>query len=311
MVSDVLGRRGTRRNRVRRSGSYAARRGRWMPRLLARLRNGDEEAFVTLVGRYQQPMLRLARSFAPSQAVAEEAVQDTWLGLVRGIERFEGRSSFKTWLFPILVNRARSAGTREPPSAPTETLHAVDPSRFDAQGQWADPLGRWMEESDERLDAAALLPIIRTALDDLPPRQRQVVLLRDVEGLSHDEACSVLGISAGNQRLLLHRGRSRLRELLEAEMGKGRLMLSLRRRDIVCQQAVELITDYLEGALSRRDRRRLEAHLRSCPNCATYLEQIKMTIELTGSIEPDDLTPEARVDLTELYRRWRSESSSG
>jgi anti-sigma factor RsiW len=88
-------------------------------------------------------------------------------------------------------------------------------------------------------------------------------------------------------------------------------MLLLRRRDLVCQQAVELITDYLEGALSRRERRRLEAHLRSCPNCATYLEQIKMTIELTGSIEPDDLTPEARVDLTELYRRWRSESSSG
>jgi anti-sigma factor RsiW len=84
-------------------------------------------------------------------------------------------------------------------------------------------------------------------------------------------------------------------------------MLSLRRKDIVCQQAVELVTDYLEGTLSRRDRRRFEAHLQACPNCSTYLEQIKETIELTGQVEPDDLTPQARADLTELYRRWRSE----
>ena len=84
-------------------------------------------------------------------------------------------------------------------------------------------------------------------------------------------------------------------------------MLSLRRNDIVCRQAVELVTDYLEGALSRRDRRRFEAHIRACPNCAAYLEQIKITIELTGSIEPDDLTPDMRADFTELYRRWRSD----
>jgi len=189
--------------------------------MVTRLRTGDEEAFVTLVSRYQQPMLRLARSFVPSQAVAEEAVQDTWLGLVRGIERFEGRSSFKTWLFRILVNRARSAGTKEHPAAPTEALHAVDPSRFNAEGQWADPVDRWVEESERRLDAATWSPILKAALDDLPPRQRQVVLLRDVEGLSHDEACAVLGISVGNQRVLLHRGRSQLRGILEAKMGKG------------------------------------------------------------------------------------------
>jgi anti-sigma factor RsiW len=84
-------------------------------------------------------------------------------------------------------------------------------------------------------------------------------------------------------------------------------VLSLRRRDIVCQQAVELVTDYLDGALSRRDRRRFENHLRACPNCSAYLEQIKITIELTGSIQPEDLTPQARTDIVELYRRWRSE----
>ena len=189
--------------------------------LLSRVRTGDEEAFVMLVARYQQPMLRLACSLVSNQAVAEEAVQDTWLGVVRGIEQFEGRSSFKTWLFRILVNRARSAGAHEPSDPSIETFRAVDPARFDAQGQWADPLDRWTEDSEDRLDAATWVPILRAALDALPPRQRQVVVLRDVEGLSHDEACAVLGISAGNQRILLHRGRSRLREILGAEMEKS------------------------------------------------------------------------------------------
>jgi len=189
--------------------------------LLSRVRTGDEEAFVMLVARYQQPMLRLACSMVSNEAVAEEAVQDTWLGVVRGIEQFEGRSSFKTWLFRILVNRARSAGAHEPADPSIETLKAVDPTRFDAQGQWADPLDRWTEESEDRLDAANWVPILKAALDELPPRQRQVVMLRDVEGLSNDEACAVLGISIGNQRILLHRGRSRLREILDAEMEKS------------------------------------------------------------------------------------------
>ena len=187
---------------------------------LNRLRSGDEEAFVMLVARYQQSMLRLARSMVSSEAVAEEIVQDTWLGVLRGIDRFEGRSSFKTWLFGILVNRARSAGSKERPNAPLESLHAVDPSRFDSHGQWADPLERWAEDSEHRLDAATLAPMLNSGLDDLPPRQREVLILRDVEGLSNDEACSALGISSGNQRILLHRGRSRLREFLEAKMDK-------------------------------------------------------------------------------------------
>jgi RNA polymerase sigma-70 factor, ECF subfamily len=189
--------------------------------LLSRVRTGDEEAFVTLVARYQQPMFRLACSMVPSQQVAEEAVQDTWLGVVRGIERFEGRSSFKTWIFRILVNRVHSAGSREPNDPSIETIRAVDPARFDAHGQWADPVEHWTEASEERLDAATWLPILKSALDKLPPRQRQVVLLRDAEGLSNDEACAVLGISVGNQRILLHRGRTRLREILDTEIEKS------------------------------------------------------------------------------------------
>jgi RNA polymerase sigma-70 factor, ECF subfamily len=188
--------------------------------LIDRLRDGDEAAFVTLVDRYHEPMVRLARSMVSSQAVAEEAVQDAWLGVVRGIERFEGRSSIKTWLFRILVNRARSAGAREERNAPLDAEHAVDPARFDAGGQWAEPVERWRQEFDDRLESAVWAPILRSALEQLPARQRTVVVLRDVEGLSSDEVCSVLGISGGNQRILLHRGRSRMREMLDSEMRK-------------------------------------------------------------------------------------------
>ncbi len=187
--------------------------------LLARLRAGDEVAFVALVNRYNTSLLRLARSYVPSDAVAEEAVQETWMGVVRGVDRFEGRSSFKTWLFRILINRARTAGVREPRSYSfDEGEPAVDPDRFDATGAWAQPVVPWESDVDDRLVAATWGTILGHALDDLPPRQREIVVLRDVEGLASEDVCSVLGISEGNQRVLLHRGRSRMRSMLEAEL---------------------------------------------------------------------------------------------
>jgi RNA polymerase sigma-70 factor (ECF subfamily) len=188
---------------------------------LERLRAGDETAFVHLVDRYQQPMLRFAHSLVSNRAVAEEAVQDTWMGVVRGLERFEGRSSFKTWLFRILANRARSAGVGEYRHVPVEPGRAVDSAFFDHAGAWRTPVQSWGDEADERLDAVKLAPFLRAALDGLPERQRQVVLLRDVEGLSSDDVCDVLEISAGNQRILLHRGRNRLREALLPAMGEN------------------------------------------------------------------------------------------
>ncbi len=187
--------------------------------LLTRLRDGDETAFVNLVGRYQGSLLRVARTFVPNDAVAEEVVQDTWMGVVRGVDRFEGRSSFKTWLFRILVNRARTSGVREhrhvsiDPSEP-----AVSPDRFDGTGAWSEPVTPWEADADDRLVAAAWGPVLREAIDALPERQRDVVLLRDVEGLPSEDVCDVLGISDGNQRVLLHRGRSRLRSALESEL---------------------------------------------------------------------------------------------
>ncbi len=191
--------------------------------LLLRLRSGDERAFVALVECYQEQMLRLATSFVPSRAVAEEVVQDTWLALLRGLDTFEGRSSLKTWLFSILVNQARTTGTRENRSVPiADPEPAVDPARFDVSGHWAEPPEHWIEAVEGRLAAGKLADRVRELMDELPARQREVVILRDVEEMSSEEVCSVLAISDGNQRVLLHRGRSRLRQLFEDEFRGAR-----------------------------------------------------------------------------------------
>jgi len=190
--------------------------------MLGRLRAGDEQAFVALVERYNGSMLRLASSFVPSRAVAEEVVQETWLALLRGLVAFEGRSSLKTWLFSILVNRARSAGVRESRSVPVaDAGPVVDASRFGPSGAWSVPPEHWIEEAESRVDAAKLAGLLRPAIDGLPARQREVVLLRDVEGLTSAEVCTVLSISEANQRVLLHRGRGKLRQVLETELGGG------------------------------------------------------------------------------------------
>ncbi len=188
--------------------------------MLERLRAGDEAAFMTLVGRYHDPMLRLARTFVHSHAVAEEVVQDTWLGVLRGIDRFEGRSSLRTWMLTILVNRARTTGVREARSVASEdTAAAVDASRFDASGAWSSPPDRWTDEVEERVGAVALRGEILAALTQMPERQRAVVMLRDVDGLRSDEVCQVLALTPANERVLLHRGRSRLRQALESRIG--------------------------------------------------------------------------------------------
>ncbi len=184
--------------------------------LVARMRAGDEEAFVSLVARHHASMLRLANSFVSSRAVAEEVVQDTWMGVLRGIDGFAGRSSFKTWLLRILVNRARTTGMRERRSvAIGDAAPAVDASRFDASGAWSSPPQHWVEDSDDRLLAQSLAQRIEQGLAQLPERQREVVTMRDVDGLSSREVCEVLDISEANQRVLLHRGRSHLRQALE------------------------------------------------------------------------------------------------
>ena len=153
---------------------------------------------------------------------AEDAVQDTMMRAWREHERFEGRSSLRTWLLTILVNRARTAGVRESRSvAIGDAAPAVDRARFDATGAWASPPEHWVEDAENRLSAAALATLIRGALTDMPERQRAVITLHDVDGLRSDEVCEILALTPANQRVLLHRGRSHLRQALESALGEN------------------------------------------------------------------------------------------
>ena len=184
--------------------------------LVARLQAGDESAFVELVRTYQPRLQRLAESVVSSRSVAEEVVQDTWLAVVRGVERFEGRSTFKTWLFHILLNRARSAVGREHRAPPLSSEDVSE--RFDANGAWATPPVPWAEQAEDRLVAQHLAERVRELLPELPAAQREVLLLRDIEGVSAPDVCELLGVSDGNQRVLLHRARVHLRQKLDLEM---------------------------------------------------------------------------------------------
>jgi RNA polymerase sigma-70 factor (ECF subfamily) len=196
--------------------------------LLRRLRTGDECAFIALVERYQSLMLRVARTYVRTPSVAEEVVQETWVGVLDGLDRFEGRSTLKTWLFRILTNRAKTRGERESRCTPfscmaggDEDEDAVDVDRFLPgdhgrwPGQWAAAPSDWERVPDERLLGRETIDCIRVAVDDLPARQREVIVLRDIEGWSAEEVCDALDVSEVNQRVLLHRARSKVRAALE------------------------------------------------------------------------------------------------
>lgn len=190
--------------------------------LVKRLQSGEHEAFQILVEQFHPSMVRLARTYAASDAVAQEVAQDTWLAVLEGIGRFEGRSSFTTWMFRILVNRAKSAGERERRVLSIDVDEpAVDPSRFDGKGCWSDPPVPWTERIDDRLAAASTVELIREAIGALPMQQRQVVLLQDVEQIEATAVCEILSIEDGHRRVLLHRGRSRVRQIVEAQLARS------------------------------------------------------------------------------------------
>jgi len=196
--------------------------------IIAALKRGDERAFVQLVERHQSLMLRVARRYVRSGAVAEEVVQETWLGVLNGIERFEGRASLKTWIFRILTNRALTRAEREGRMVPFSSIGdddddgpAVDPDRFRPAGDrwpggWKSFPPSWDTLPEERLLARETLSFVGEAIAELPERQHLVIVLRDVEGWSAEEVCQSLEISEANQRVLLHRARSKVRRCLES-----------------------------------------------------------------------------------------------
>jgi RNA polymerase sigma-70 factor (ECF subfamily) len=199
-------------------------------RLVAALRSGDESAFTELVREHGPAMLRVARLFTPSRAVADEVVQEAWLGVLKGIDRFEARSSLKTWIFRILTNTAKTRAVREGRNVPFSALGgegeggAVDPDRFlgpDSRfpGHWASPPQRWEAAPERSLLARESLGVIEREIAKLPPAQALVITMRDVEGFGSDEVCNALDITETNQRVLLHRARARVRRALEEYLG--------------------------------------------------------------------------------------------
>ena len=200
--------------------------------LVSALRARDETAFEHLLNGWSRSMLRLARSFVSTDASAEEVVQDTWLAVLQGIDGFQGRSTLRTWVYRILVNTAKKRGVRESRIVPWASLQpraedigpSVDPAAFrgasdDYPGHWRSGPTPWQSVEPMRSTESTVLTYevraqLTTALSSLPERQRVVVTLRDVIGHTSDEVCEMLDVSAGNQRVLLHRGRARLREML-------------------------------------------------------------------------------------------------
>jgi RNA polymerase sigma-70 factor (ECF subfamily) len=197
--------------------------------VLAALRAGDESAFTALVEMYHTSMVRLAAGYVPSYAVAEEVAQEAWLGVLQGLDRFEGRSSLKTWIFRILTNIAKTRGARENRSQAFSSVFddlpddepSVDPDRFAREGHWLLAPSGWGDSPEQKLEGAECQELIRQTIEALPANQREVIRLRDVLGFTSEEVCNTLEVSETNQRVLLHRARSRVRKALEEYFDGG------------------------------------------------------------------------------------------
>lgn len=201
--------------------------------LIAAVRRGDDATFAAVLDAWSAPMLRLARSFVSTRASAEEVVQETWLAVLKGVDAFEGRSAFKTWVFRILVNTAKKRGVAERRSVPWTSIlppdedhgPTVDPARFQGTGggypgHWREAPAAWASPEDTAL-VLEIREVITTVLDELPARQRAVLSLRDVGDYTAEEVCAMLRISAANQRVLLHRARAAVRERLAVYLATG------------------------------------------------------------------------------------------
>jgi len=223
--------------------------------LVERLRNRDEASFLELVHRHHGALVRLAQSFVNNRAIAEEVAQDTWVAVLQGIDRFEGGSSLKTWIFQILINRAKTRGVREARSVPFSALSglnseggcsSVDPTRFlpsddsEHPGGWASQPQQWDMTPEQLLLSQECRIFIEQAIASLPELQKEVITLRDVQGWDNEEVCAVLGISEANCRVLLHRARVRMRQALESYLGKpdfakaNRMSAAANREQVAC-----------------------------------------------------------------------------
>lgn len=338
--------------------------------LVALLRAGDEGAFIRLVDQYDGALRRVARTYV-GDAVADEVVQETWVAILRALDRFEARSSIRTWMVAIMRNIAITHARRErrqiPLSAFTEAVGrsepAVPPDRFQGPegrfpGGWVSFPERWDEQPERRLLASEGVEVARRAIASLPRTQQVVVALRDLDGWSSEEVADALGITVANQRVLLHRGRSKVRAMLEQAVDdachpdravegvsgvhpghplleryydsptdraaldahvigcpscRGWLIeISERLGRLTCIEFVELVTDFLEDAVTAPARAGIDEHLRLCEGCRNYLDEMRTTVATIGAIGPGEpVTPsaETRAGLVAVFRLWQPEDA--
>lgn len=285
------------------------------------LKTRDPHAVRRLVEAWTPAMLRIARLHVASPAAAEDAVQESWVIVLTAIERFEGRSSLRTYVLGIVVNVARRTGLAERRAIPFSSAWrdersddrgpAVPPERFDRVGGWIYPPQAWAASPDSVLSAVELRRAVESALDELPLRQRAVMTARDVLGLSAGDVGGLYDVSEGNQRVLLHRARAKVRAAVEVYVAgdcdadsaaAGPIVRARSRRpapprrgqSIACHQLVELVDDYLEGRLQADLRARVEQHLAGCEHCGEYVGQVRRVLDVTSSIA--DSAPRQLVD---------------
>jgi RNA polymerase sigma-70 factor (ECF subfamily) len=295
------------------------------------LRTREPDDVRRLVHAWTPAMLRLARLHVSNAAAAEDVVQDSWLVVFSGMDRFAGRSSLRTYVLGVVLNIARRAGHVErrviPFSATWRDTRnelrgpALPPERFDANGGWAQPPTVWTTQPESLLVTAELRQVLEEALDDLPSRQRAIMTARDVLGLTAAEVGDLYDVSEGNQRVLLHRARAKVRgnvnAYLTGEVTDGaarRIRRSSRTsriragHPIACRQLVELVDDYLDGRLRRDMRQRVEEHLAHCDHCGEYVEQVRRVLDVTSALTPN--APVLLIDRLCAVLRGGSMSSA-
>ena len=281
------------------------------------LRTRDPAQVRALVEAWTPAMLRLARLHVSSVAAAEDVVQESWLVALRGLERFEGRSSLRTYVLGIVVNIARRTGAAERRTVPfssawrneraDEHAAAVPPERFDVDGAWVSPPRSWAATPDAVLGVAELHDVIDEALARLPLRQRAVMTARDGLGLGPADVSRLFDISEGNQRVLLHRARAKVRAAAEDYLTDTTAPTPTRTghaasrprpprpgHAIACRQLVELVDDYLDARLRPELRARVEAHLAQCEHCGEYAHQVRRVLDVTAVLNAD--APTSLVD---------------
>jgi RNA polymerase sigma-70 factor (ECF subfamily) len=286
--------------------------------LLERLRAGDEDAFQALVERHDRSLRRVARTFVRTSSAADEVVQETWLGVVRGLSSFEGRSSLRTWIFRILVNRARTRAVRDARSIPFSALESedhptVEPAAFAADGRWISAPPRLDADPESGLLSAELREHLLDAVDELSPAQRAVITLRPRGSTP----------GRGLRAARAHRGQPACAAAPRACPGArcapaidgGEPLMRRRRRHrhkvgdpLVCREFVELVTDYLDGVLPEGERIRFEAHLAECDGCAGYLEDTRRLVGSLHEVSEPPADPATRQALLRAFRDLRPDS---